>query len=74
MPRTTSTPKNAIIHTRIEENLKREIEEIFNILGLTKADAITLFFKQCVIHNGLPFEVRAPQKGPMVESKIDICV
>ena len=60
MPRISSSPRNAIINARIDEELKLNAEEIFDGLGLTKSDAITLFFKQCVIHNGLPFDLRLP--------------
>ena len=51
-------PKNGHVQVRVEESLKREIEELYSDLGLTMSEAMTLFFKQCLMRKGLPFEVR----------------
>lgn len=45
---------------RIEEKLKKQSVELFNNLGLDMSGAITIFLKQCVLHNGLPFAVEMP--------------
>ena len=34
----------------------------FPTLGLSTTEAITLFYKQVVIHHGLPFDVRIPNR------------
>lgn len=52
--------KSASINSRIEPHLKAHAEAIFAELGLSTSDAITLFYKQVSLHNGLPFEVRLP--------------
>ena len=46
---------------RIEEQLKKQSVELFNNLGLDMSGAITLFLKQCVLRNGLPFAVEMPR-------------
>lgn len=54
--------KEAMIRARIEPALKNEVEDIFQELGLSITDAITLFYKQVQLNRGLPFEVRLPNK------------
>ncbi len=52
--------KTETIRTRIEPELKHEAETVFSALGLSPTDAITLFYKQVTLHQGLPFAVRIP--------------
>ena len=54
--------KTAKISARIEPELKHQGETIFSIIGLSTSDAITLFFRQVVMHQGLPFEVKIPNE------------
>ena len=54
--------KTGFIRARVEPELKTQAEEIFSKLGLSPTDAITLFYVQVILHNGLPFEVRIPNK------------
>ena len=52
--------KTAMIRARVEPELKHEAERVFTTLGLSPAEAITRFYKQTALHNGLPFELRIP--------------
>lgn len=52
--------KSTQITARIDPNLKQETEKIFNELGLSTTQAITLFFKQVTLRQGLPFTVSIP--------------
>lgn len=52
--------KTAMIRARVEPELKHEAERVFTTLGLSPTEAITLFYKQTALHNGLPFELRIP--------------
>jgi DNA-damage-inducible protein J len=54
--------KEAMIRARIEPHLKAEAESIFEELGLSITQAITLFYKQVKLNRGLPFEVRVPNR------------
>jgi DNA-damage-inducible protein J len=54
--------KSAIIRARIEPELKAEAETIFDELGLSITEAITLFYRQVKLVRGLPFEVRIPNQ------------
>jgi len=53
-------PKTEMIRARVEPALKIEAEEVFDALGLTPTEAITLFYRQVTLHHGLPFPVRIP--------------
>jgi len=46
------------LNIRIDEDLKKQAEEIFNELGLNMSTALTVFLRQTVRSNGIPFEMR----------------
>ena len=52
--------KSANLYARIEPELKEQAEMILAALGIPSSNAITMFYKQIVLHNGLPFEVKLP--------------
>ena len=52
--------KTAVVNARIEPKLKSEAETILRRLGLTTAQALTLFFAHVRNYRGLPFELRLP--------------
>jgi DNA-damage-inducible protein J len=54
--------KSAFIRTRIEPELKEEVVDILQTLGLSLTEAITVFFKMIKLNRGLPFEVKIPNE------------
>lgn len=54
--------KTATVHARIEPKLKKQAEGILHRLGLNQTQAITLFYKQVELHDGLPFNIVIPNK------------
>jgi DNA-damage-inducible protein J len=54
--------KTSTIRARIEPDLKGKAEQIFQQLGLTTTQAITLFYKQVELKKGLPFDVAIPKE------------
>ena len=54
--------KTSTVRARIEPDLKDRAEKVFRKLGLTSTQAITLFYKQVELRNGLPFEIVIPNK------------
>ncbi|MCH8836723.1 MAG: type II toxin-antitoxin system RelB/DinJ family antitoxin [Candidatus Marinimicrobia bacterium] len=52
--------KTASVSVRMEPSLKRDAENILRDLGLPASQAVTLFYRQLVLHKGLPFEVKLP--------------
>jgi DNA-damage-inducible protein J len=54
-------PETVQINARVDPQLKRETEKVFDELGLSMSQAITLFFKQVSMRKGLPFAVSIPK-------------
>ena len=54
--------KTETIRARMDPRLKSKAEHVFRRLGLTTTQAITLFYKQVELRNGLPFEVAIPNE------------
>lgn len=52
--------KSANLYARIEPEVKEQAEMILNALGIPASNAITMFYKQIILNNGLPFEVKLP--------------
>jgi DNA-damage-inducible protein J len=52
--------KSAMVRARLEPELKEHAEEVFQRLGLSVTQAITMFYKQVEIRKGLPFNVAIP--------------
>jgi len=55
-------PRAAMIHARMEPELKQNVESIFKALGMTTTEAVTLFYKQVKMRHGLPFSVEMPDE------------
>ena len=51
---------------RIDENTKKQAMELLEGLGLNLSDAVNMFLKQVILHDGIPFEVKYPQFKPEV--------
>lgn len=45
------------INFRVDADLKKEAEELFSDLGITMTNAMTMFLKQSVRTQGIPFEI-----------------
>ena len=54
--------KTDIINMRVEPKLKKLAEKVLHPLGLTTTDAITIFLHKVVLEEGLPFDVKIPNK------------
>ena len=52
--------KSAMVRARVEPKLKRDAESLFERLGLSATQAITLFYRQVALRGGLPFDVVVP--------------
>lgn len=53
--------KSANLYARIEPDIKEQAESILTALGIPASNAITMFYKQIILQNGLPFEVKLPE-------------
>lgn len=52
----------ANINIRVDEQLKKDSEKVFDELGIGMTAAMTLFLKAVVRNNGIPFSLEIPNK------------
>lgn len=52
--------KTANLYARIEPDVKEQAENILASLGIPASNAINMFYKQIILHNGIPFELKLP--------------
>ena len=52
----------AVINIRVNDEVKKEAESIFKSLGLNMSVAMNLFLKKCINENGIPFDLKIPNK------------
>ena len=52
--------KDAIIHARVDERLKKDAEKALDKVEISMAEAVRIFLRQVVLHKGLPFDVQIP--------------
>ena len=57
--------KSANLYARIEPDVKKQAEDILSALGIPASNAINMFYKQIILHRGLPFEVKIPSIRPV---------
>ena len=54
--------KMATVTARVDENVKKEAETLFKKMGLNMSTAMNLFLKKCILEQGIPFELKVPNK------------
>ena len=52
----------AVINISVNDEVKKEAETIFKSLGLNMSVAMNLFLKKCINENGIPFDLKLPNK------------
>lgn len=62
--------KTANLYARIEPDVKEQAESILEALGIPASNAINMFYKQIILHKGLPFPVRLPDGLPLDISRM----
>ncbi|MCI8444634.1 MAG: type II toxin-antitoxin system RelB/DinJ family antitoxin [Clostridia bacterium] len=53
--------KTDTLNIRIEPELKKEVEGTLNDLGMNIAEAVTIFLKQVVLTDSIPFAIKKPK-------------
>lgn len=53
--------KTANINVRIIPEIKEKAETILGEIGISSSSAINLFYRQIILNNGLPFELKLPE-------------
>ena len=61
--------KTDTLNIRIEPELKQDVEKTLNDLGMNIADAVTIFLKQVVLTESIPFMIKKPKfSDEMIEA------
>ncbi|MDQ1354838.1 MAG: DNA protein [Acidobacteriota bacterium] len=50
------------ISAKIDQGLKNEVDSIFNSLGISATEAISMFYRMVKRQKGIPFEEKIPNK------------
>lgn len=53
------------IYVRVEPDIKEQAEVILEKLGIPMSNAVSIFLRQVIMQNGLPFEVKIPNDKPL---------
>lgn len=62
----TMATKTANLYVRIEPDVKEQAESILSELGIPVSNAIQMYYKQIILHQGLPFDVKLPKERPLI--------
>lgn len=62
----------ANVNIRVDDDLKKAAERIFDELGLNFSTATNVFYRQVVRSGGIPFELRINDPFYSVENKIHL--
>ena len=52
--------KMAVINTRVDENTKRQAQDILEKLEMSLSEAISVYLKQIIYQKGIPFDIKIP--------------
>lgn len=56
--------KSANVNVRIQENIKQQAEQILETIGVPRATAIDMFYRQIILNKGIPFPLTIPTSLP----------
>ena len=54
----------ANVNIRVDDNIKKQAEDIFSELGLSMSTATNIFYRQVVRTGGVPFELKLHPRHP----------
>ena len=60
--------KTGNVNVRIQEHIKQQAEQILETIGISRAAAIDMFYRQIILDNGIPFPLTIPKELPIHEN------
>jgi addiction module antitoxin, relB/dinJ family len=60
--------KTGNVNVRIQLHIKQQAEEILETIGISRAAAIDMFYRQIILNNGIPFPLTIPKELPIHEN------
>ena len=67
--------KTANVNVRIQEDVKQQAEAILEKIGLSRAVAIDMYYRQIIMNDGIPFPVKIPSvpvRDEMTDEQFDV--
>ena len=61
--------KTAMTHARLTPEIKEKAETILRELGISISAAYEMFYRQIIAHQGIPFDLRIPNKDTLQAMK-----
>ena len=53
--------KTAVISIETDSETKESVETLYSAFGISISDAVNIFFRISLMHNGLPFDMQIPR-------------
>lgn len=63
------TDKSATLNIRVSPEVKRQAEEVLDLLGIPMSTAIDMYLRQIALTGGIPFDLTVPVKPANVHSR-----
>ncbi len=60
--------KTSNVNVRIQAHIKQQAEQILETIGISRAAAIDMFYRQIILNNGIPFPLTIPKELPIHEN------
>ena len=57
---------------RLDSEVKEQAQQVFNHLGMDMTTAITIFLRQAIQYQGLPFDVRLDENRKLLQVLTDV--
>ena len=67
--------KTANVNVRIQQDVKQQAEAILEKIGLSRAVAIDMYYRQIIMNDGIPFPVKIPSvpvRDEMTDEQVDV--
>ena len=60
--------QSTTINVRVDEAVKRNVEVLFDNMGMNISTAVNMFLRQCLFEEALPFQPRARRSNSLMEA------
>lgn len=54
--------RSAFVKVRIDSDLKKKVDGLFQEMGVSPSEAVRMFYKQVEVHKTIPFPVKVPNE------------
>lgn len=57
--------RTSSVYARVEPDIKEQAENVLEQLGIPMSNAVSMFLRQIVLQQGIPFEMKLPASKPV---------